>query len=164
MYFNTPKFVRSRTEIIKKGRNPSMSIQFELWRTALREYRERVDITYHQIAVKENLSEKAVARVFTGESKNPGVDIVRRIIHAMGATWQDIFADSDAVITTHSIEADRAELNQIKTERDQLIAENLVLANKLKEAEANIMLLSIKLEYEQKITALHTYYTKAKEE
>ena len=36
--------------------------------------------------------------------------------------------------------------------------------NKLKEAEANIMLLSIKLEYEQKITALHTYYTKAKEE
>lgn len=141
-----------------------MSTQFELWRTALRDYRERADITYHQIAVKENLSEKAVARVFTGESKNPGVDIVRRIIHAMGASWQDIFADSDAVITTHSIEADRAELNQIKTERDQLIAENLVLTNKLKEAEANIMILSIKLEYEQKITALHTYYTKAKEE
>lgn len=137
--------------------------EYELWRNALKEYRHKVDMTYKDIADKENLSEKSVARVFTGEAKNPGVDIVRRIIHAMGASWRDIFGESSAVITTEDVEVIKQDNQRLAQENNALIAENLVLTNKVKELESDKMVLSIKLEYEQKITALHDYYTKAKE-
>lgn len=137
--------------------------EYELWRNALKEYRHKVDMTYKDIADKENLSEKSVARVFTGEAKNPGVDIVRRIIHAMGASWRDIFGESSAVITTEDVEVIKQDNQRLAQENNALIAENLVLSNKVKELEADKMVLSIKLEYEQRITALHDYYTKAKE-
>lgn len=138
--------------------------EYELWRNTLTEYRHRVDMTYKDIADKENLSEKSVARVFTGEAKNPGVDIVRRIIHAMGASWRDIFGESSAVITTEDVEVIKQDNQRLAQENNALIAENLVLSNKVKELEADKMVLSIKLEYEQKITALHDYYTKARED
>ena len=121
-------------------------------------------MTYKDIADKENLSEKSVARVFTGEAKNPGVDIVRRIIHAMGASWRDIFGESSAVITTEDVEVIKQDNQRLVQENNALIAENLVLTNKIKELESANMVLSIKLEYEQKITALHSYYTMQKED
>lgn len=119
----------------------------EVWRQALRECRERAHLTYKEIADRENLSEKSVARVFTGEAKNPGVDIIRRIIHTLGVTWRDIFGESEAVITTENVDA-------VKQENVALREENAALKARLKELEADVMLLGVKLEYEQKINAL----------
>ena len=136
----------------------------EIWRTALQDYRHKVGMTYREIAAKADLTEKAVSRIFTGEAKHAGIDDVRRIITALNAPWREIFGESTAVITTEDIEALKAETAQIREENTKLIAENLYLNDKIKELEANNTLLSIKLEYEQKITALHAYYTKLKEE
>ena len=119
----------------------------EVWRKALREYRERAHLTYKEIADSENLSEKAVARVFTGEAKNPGVDLIRRIIHALGVRWRDIFGESDAVITTEDIDG-------VKAENHSLKAENADLKSRIAELEHQLELLSVKLEYEKKINAL----------
>ena len=119
----------------------------EIWRQALREHRERVHLTYKDIADRQNLSEKTVSRVFTGEAKNPGVDIIRRIINGLGVRWRDIFEESEAVITTENVDA-------VKSENTALSEENAVLKARVKELEAEAMLLRVKLEYEQKINAL----------
>ena len=119
----------------------------EVWRQALRECRERAHLTYKEIADRENLSEKTVSRVFTGEAKTPGVDLIRRIIHALGVRWRDIFGESEAVITTENVDA-------VEKENAALREENAVLKEKVKELEPQTMLLAVKLEYEQKINAL----------
>ena len=136
----------------------------ELWRTALVDYRHKAGMTYREIAEKANLSEKGVGRIFTGEAKNPSIDDIRRIMTAMGASAREIFGESSAVITTEDIDKLKADNIRLTNENNALIAENLVLTSKLKEAEANNTILQIKLEYEQKITALHSYYTQSKEE
>jgi transcriptional regulator with XRE-family HTH domain len=122
----------------------------ELWRTALGEWRRRVNMTYKEIADKALLSEKTVSRVFTGEAKSPSVDIVGRIITAMGASWRDIFGESAAVITTVNTDELQAEIDRLKSQ--------------LKETESELSVTKIKLEYEQKINELHSFYKKEKEQ
>lgn len=135
----------------------------ELWRKALCDARHRIGMTYKEIADKAYLSEKSVARIFTGEAKAPGIEVIIRISNALNVPARDIFGESSAVITTEDIEKLKADNSKLTAERDALIAENMVLTNKLRESEANNTILQIKLEYEQKITALHTYYTKKEE-
>ena len=122
----------------------------ELWRTALGECRRRVDMTYKEIADKALLSEKTVGRVFTGEAKSPSVDIVGRIITAMGSSWRDIFGESAAVITTVNTDELQAEIDRLKSQ--------------LKKTESELSVIKIKLEYEQKINELHSFYKKEKEQ
>ena len=124
-----------------------MSIkEFEIWRTAMRDYRKKVDMTYDEIADKANIAPKTVARVFNGEAKGPDVNLINDIIRAMGTTWGNIFGESSAVITTVNVDALQAEINS--------------LTARLSEVEAELSVTKIKLEYEQKINEIHSYYNK----
>lgn len=120
-----------------------------------------------QIADKENLSEKSVARVFSGEAKNPGVDLVRRIIHALGGTWSEIFGESGAVIGGQDLVTLQAEVDRL-TEENGILTSNLTIANldnsvlkdKVAALESEIKVLCLKLEYEEKLVAVHNFYNK----
>lgn len=122
-------------------------------------------MSFKQIADKENLSEKSVARVFSGEAKNPGVDLIRRIIHTLGGNWNEIFAESGAVIGGQDLATLQTEVTRL-TEENALLTSSLSIANlelsvqkdKVAALEAENKILSIKLEYEEKISALHNYY------
>ena len=78
--------IDSNKNTIQKGNNVIMNRQIsipdgaEQWLINLIELRNRTDMTFKQIAEKENLSEKSVSNVIFGKSKNPGVDLVRRIL------------------------------------------------------------------------------------
>ena len=115
----------------------------ELWRTNLREIKAKKGMRVAEIAVKTALPEKTVARVFSGESKSPGVDIVRRIINALGASWGDVFAESSAVITTQDVECLQEQIKQLSDEIVEMRREH--------ESE----LLRLKLEYTEKIVAVY---------
>lgn len=121
---------------------------YEIWRKSLSEYRRKVDMTYHAIAIKANLSEKRVARIFTGEAKTPSVDEIRGIINAMNASWEEIFGESSAVITTEDVSSLKAQISALEA--------------RIKELEADNATLSLKLDYEQKINAIYEYYNKDK--
>jgi transcriptional regulator with XRE-family HTH domain len=139
----------------------------ELWRKSLNELRNRTGVSYKQIADKENLSEKAVSRVFSGEAKNPGVDLIRRIIHALGGTWSEVFAESSAVIGSQDLVTLQAEVNRLG-EENALLASSLNIANldlaaqkdKVTALESEIKILRLKLEYEEKLVAVHNFYNK----
>lgn len=139
----------------------------ELWRKNLKELRSRAGMSPKQIADKENLSEKTVTRVFTGEAKNPGVDVIRRIIHALGGPWSEIFAESSAVIGSQDLVTLQAEVNRL-TEENTVLSSSLNIANldlaaqknKVVALESENKILQLKLEYEEKLVAVHNFYNK----
>lgn len=139
----------------------------ELWRIKLRELRSKTNKSYKTIAEEENTSEKSVARVFTGESKNPGVDLVRRIIHSLGGTWSDVFAESNAVIGVQDLATSQAEVTKLSDEvalltskLNILTIDNTMLKDKVTALENENKILALKLEYEEKIIAVHDFYNK----
>lgn len=144
-------------------------VEQEQWLTNLKELKARTGMSPRQIAEKENLSEKSVARVFSGDVKNPGVDLIRRIIHALGGTWGEIFGESGAVIggqdlVTLQTQVDRlTEENGLLTDRLNIAnLNNTVLENKVTALESEVKILNLRLEYEERIIALHDYYNKLK--
>lgn len=144
----------------------SMSLErTNMWLENLTELKKKTGMSSKQIADKENLSEKSVNRVFSGESKNPGVDLVRRIIHALGGSWNEIFAETGAVIGSQDLATLQAEVNRL-TEENDLLTQNLNIAtldlvvqkDKVTALEAEGELLKMQLKHKEEIIALHNYY------
>lgn len=139
----------------------------EQWLINLIELKNRTDISLKQIAEMENLSEKSVSNVFLGKSKNPGVDLIRRIIHALGGSWREIFGESDAVIGSQDLVTLQAEVTRL-TEENAVLTSSLKMANldlsvqkdKVVTLENEIKILRLKLEYEEKLVAVHNFYNK----
>lgn len=107
------------------NRQISIPAGAEQWLINLIELKNRhPDISISQVAEKENLSEKSISNVFSGKSKNPGVDLIRRIIHALGGTWSEILGESGAVIGGQNLATLQAEV-------DRLTEENAMLREKV---------------------------------
>lgn len=142
---------------------------FEKWRKCLLELKNRTGMSVSQIAKAENLSEKSVNRVFTGEAKSPGVDLIRRIIHALGGSFTEIFAESNAVIGGQNLEALQADVNRLTAENTQL-SNNLTIATleltvskeKISTLEKEREILLLKLECAEKLNAVHNFYNNIK--
>lgn len=139
----------------------------EQWLINLIDLKNKAVISSKQIAEKENLAEKSVSNVFSGKSKNPGVDLIRRIIHALGGTWSEIFGESGAVIGGQDLATLQAEVDRLTDENGILVdklnivsLDNSVLKDKNTALETEIKLLSLKLEYEEKLNAVHSFYNK----
>lgn len=153
----------------------------EQWLINLIDLKNKVEMTVKQISEKENLAEKSVSNVFLGKSKNPGVDLIRRIIHALGGSWREIFGESDAVIggqdlATLQTEVDslHTEVDRLQAEVDRLTSENELLTSSLNIANLDLAvqkdkvlvlenensILKLKLEYEEKLNAVHNFYNK----
>ena len=110
------------------NRKISIPTGAEQWLTNLIELKNKTDMTIDQIAEKENLSEKSVSNVFKGKSKNPGVDLVRRIIHALDGSWHEIFGESGAVIGGQDLATLQAEVDRLSEEL-ALIMSKLEISN-----------------------------------
>jgi transcriptional regulator with XRE-family HTH domain len=139
----------------------------EQWIINLIDLKNKAEITAKQISEMENLAEKSVSNVFYGKSKNPGVDLIRRIIHALGGSWREIFGESDAVIGSQDLVTLQTEVDRLTQENELLTsALNLreldlsVEKNKVAALEGEIKLLKLTLEYEQKLNAVHNFYNK----
>lgn len=102
----------------------------ESWRIAINELKDKSGMTYKQIGDKINESERTVSRVFTGESKNPGVDLVRRIINAMGGSMSEVFGEGGAFIASQDTITLQAEYDALKVAYADLTAENQTLKEK----------------------------------
>jgi transcriptional regulator with XRE-family HTH domain len=139
----------------------------EQWLINLIELRNRVGLSIKQIAENENLAEKSVSNVFSNKSKSPSVNLIRRIIHALGGSWREIFGETDAVIGNQDLTTLQAEVDRL-TEENSILESKLQLtkleldAQKEKSAalENEIKILNLKLEYEKKLVAVHDFYNK----
>jgi transcriptional regulator with XRE-family HTH domain len=139
----------------------------EQWLINLIDLKNRTDMSFKQIAEKISTAEKSVSNVFLGKSKNPGVDLVRRIIGALGGSVSEIFGESGAVIGGQDLVALQTEVDRLTAENDILTSnltianlDNSVLKDKVAALEAEVKILNLKLEYEEKLIAVHNFYNK----
>ena len=138
-----------------------------MWLDNLKDLKARTGMSSKQIAEKTNLPERTVSRIFSGDTDNPYVDTLRRIVAVLGGSLDDLFAESKIIVGDKGLAALQedvnnltAEIERLKTEVALLTTENNILKDKNVTLSAEIDLLRLKLEHKEEIIAIHNYYNK----
>ena len=111
-----------------------------------------------QIAEKTNLPERTVNRIFSGDTDNPYVDTLHRIVNVLGGSLDDILADTKAVVATESVVKLKENVDVTTAERDLIATENDMLKTKVSALSTEIELLKKELAYKDELLATNCYY------
>ena len=136
-----------------------------MWLDRLKELKKQTGMSSKQIAEMTNLPERTVTRIFSGDTDNPYVDTLHRIVTVLGGSLDDILADSKVVVATESLVEVKETLEEVKgtasvmeAQRDLIKVEN----ERLKVENANMVtelqLLKKELQHKEELLALHNYY------
>lgn len=85
--------------------------------------------SFRAIAEGIDAAEKSVQNVILCKSKNPGIELVTRIIHYLGGTTNEVFGETGAVIADSSAAELQAEVDRLARELEELREERTVLLN-----------------------------------
>ena len=140
-----------------------------MWLDNLKELKKSTGMSFKQIAEMTNLPERTVARIFSGDTDNPYVDTLHRIVSVLGGSLDSILADSKAVVGNANLTVLQDDIDRLNGEVDRfngevtlLSAENSILKDKVNALTAENELLRIRLEHKEEIISLHNYYNKLK--
>ena len=133
-----------------------------MWLENLLELKRKSGMSSKHIAELARLPEKTVVRIFSGETPNPYVDTLCRIVAVLGGSLDEVLTDSKAVVGGHDLAALQNDVDRLKAENGMLTAENAVLKDKIGVLTAENDLLKMKLAHKDEIIALHTYYNSMK--
>ncbi len=131
-----------------------------MWLDNIKELKKMTGMSTKQIAEKTNLPERTVIRIFSGDTDNPYVDTIHRIVSVLGGSLDDIFADTKVVVGDQNLATLKENVDVITAERDLITAENAILKDKVTTLTAEIEMLKLKLMHKEEIIALHNYYNK----
>lgn len=131
-----------------------------MWLDNLKELKKEKGMSSKQIAEMTNLPERTVIRIFSGDTDNPYVDTLHRIVSVLGGTLDMIFADTKVVVGNTNLVSLQAEVERLSGEYVLLNAENSMLKDKVANLTAENEILRLKLEHKEEIIALHNYYIK----
>ncbi len=133
-----------------------------MWLDNLKELKKTKGMSSKQIAEATNLPERTVARIFSGDTPNPYVDTLYRIVVVLGGSLDDVLSDSKAVVGSKNLIALQEEVDRLNTENATLKDENGALKDEVAALRAENVMLRLKLEHKEEIIALHNYYNKLK--
>ena len=133
-----------------------------MWLENLKELKKNKGMSSKQIAEVTNLPERTVKRIFSGDTDNPYVDTLHRIVTALGGSLDDILADTKVVVATETLVEIKETANIIEAERDLITAENTILKDKIAALTRENEMLKMELQHKEEIIAIHNYYTKLK--
>lgn len=133
-----------------------------MWLENLKELTNKTGLKAKAIAEKANLPERTVKRVLSGETDNPYIDTLHRIVTALGGSLDDILADTKVVVADSTLVSLQEELNSVTAERDTLLAENAGLKEKNVMLSAELRLVNERLAHKEELLALHNHYNKIK--
>lgn len=129
-----------------------------MWLDNLKELRKQTKMSYKQIADMTNIPERTVTRIFSGDTDNPYVDTLHRIVTALGGTLDDIFVDTKVMVATESVAELKENVDVITAQNDLIAVENEMLKKKNDALSTEIELLKKELEHAKELLALHNYY------
>ena len=133
-----------------------------MWLDNLKELKKLKGMSTKQIAEKTNLPERTVARILSGDTDNPYVDTLHRIVSVLGGSLDDILADTKLVVGEKNLAVLQEKLDAVTAERDLIKADNAILKDKVTSLTAENELLKLQLKHKEEIIALHNYYNKLK--
>ena len=145
-----------------------------MWLDNIKELKKTTGMSVKQIADKTKLPERTVARIFSGDTDNPYVDTLHRIVTALGGSLDDILADTKVVVATESLvevkeslvevqeilEEVKVTANVMEAERDLIKIENERLKVENANMATELQLLKRELQHKDELLALHSFYSK----
>ena len=134
-----------------------------MWLDNLKDLKKQSGLSAKQIAEKTNLPERTVSRIFSGDTENPYMDTLRRIVDVLGGSLDDLFAESKVRVANTDLIALQAEYDKLQAEHAALQAENVSLKEKNVALEVENDRLRLTLEHKEEIISLHNYYNKLKQ-
>lgn len=126
-----------------------------MWLDKLKELKKNKGMSTKQIAEKTDLPERTIARIFSGETDNPYVDTLRRIVSVLGGSLDDIFAESKTVVANQNLITLQAEVDRLTAENERLTAENTELRHKNIELISDNATLNMKLGLQEETISLY---------
>lgn len=129
-----------------------------MWLDNLKELKKAKGISSKQIAELTNLPERTVVRIFSGDTPNPYVDTLYRIVAVLDGSLDDVLADSKTVVGSKNLATLQTEIDRLNTENVMLNAELVVLKDKVVALTAENDIIRSKLEHKEEIIRLHNYY------
>lgn len=129
-----------------------------MWLDNLKELKKSKGMSSKQIAELTNLPERTVVRIFSGDTPNPYLDTLHRIVVVLGGSLDDVLADSKTVVGSKSLATLQAELDRLTDELSVLNNENVIMKDRLSTIEAENHALRIMLEHKEEIISLHNDY------
>jgi transcriptional regulator with XRE-family HTH domain len=131
-----------------------------MWLDNLKELKKAKGMTTKQIAENTNLPERTVTRIFSGDTPNPYVDTLYRIVVVLDGSLDDVLADSKTVVGNANLVTLQIAVDKLTGELSMAQAELSVLKDKVVNLTAENDLLRIKLEHKEEIISIHNYYNK----
>ena len=133
-----------------------------MWLDRLIELKKQAGMSTKQIAEGTMMPERTITRIFHGETDSPTITTLIPIINFLGGSFDEIFADTKAVVSDHNIVTLQENIDAIAAERDLVIAENAILKEKVSTLTTENELLKREIMHKDEIIALHNYYNKIK--
>ncbi len=129
-----------------------------MWLTNLKELKTEKGMSIKQIAEKANLPERTVVRIFSGDTPNPYVDTLYRIVAVLDGSLDDVLADSKTVVGSKNLAILQSDVDRLKGENAMLSAEIAMLKDKVSNLTAENDILRMNLAHKEEIISLHNYY------
>lgn len=129
-----------------------------MWLDNLKELTAKSGLTTKQISERAMISEKTIDRTLDGKAKTPYADTLYRWCKAIGASLDDILADTKVVVGTENLATLQNKVELTSAEIDTLTTKNTILQDKVNVLTAEIELLKKELQHKEEIIALHNYY------
>ena len=133
-----------------------------MWLENLKELKKSKGMTTKQIADATKIPESTLKRIFAGETEDPYVTTIHRIVTVLGGSLDQILADTNAVLAPEKVAEVRENAEMIGAERDLVLAELEMLRAKTSAQETEILLLKEQLKHKEEILALINYFAKVK--
>lgn len=130
-----------------------------MWLDNLKELKKDKGISAKEIANLTNLPERTVVRIFSGETPNPYVDTLYRIVAVLDGSLDDVLADSKTVVGSKNMVMLQGEVDRLNSENVMLNAEITMLKDKVVALTAENDVMRNKLEHKEEIIRLHNYYS-----
>jgi transcriptional regulator with XRE-family HTH domain len=125
-----------------------------MWLDNLKNLKKHSGMSAKQIAEKTNLPERTVSRIFSGDTENPYMDTLRRIVDVLGGSLDDIFVESRVRVANTDLIALQAEYDKLQSEANDLRAENVRLNDKVVTLDAELDRLRLTLSHKEEIISM----------
>ena len=134
-----------------------------MWLENLKELKKAKGMTSKQIADATKIPESTIKRIFSGDTDDPYVSTIHRIVTVLGGSLDHILADTNAVLATESIAQAKENAEMAEAERKLLITEIETLKAKVSEQETEILLLKQELKHKDEIFKIISYFAENKQ-
>lgn len=131
-----------------------------MWLDNLKELKKSKGMTSKQIADATKIPESTIKRIFSGDTTDPYVSTIHRIVIALGGSLDNVLAETNMVLSPETLAEVKGNAEVIEAEKDLALVELEALKTKVAAQEVELQILRERLQHKEELLAVHNYYIK----